>query len=301
MEALSFLADGELGQVHVTLGQQVAQGQVLATLDTTALTRQIQDLEEAITHAQNLGYYSDRVAQAEIDILKVELAKMQAEGASGQDCHLKELDIEEKELELTHRQQLRYLDIRQDKETLEALRSRLESKDILAPFAGRVVYVTPTQPGSSVRAYEPVLCLADDHRLTLQTDYISEAKITGASRVYAKLGQQDYDVSYIPCDAADYIAKTLAGETVYTHFTVQAPEGALESGQFGVLMVYSALKENVLTVPINAIYKDGSIRYVYKLTDGQRVRCNVELGLVTATEAEVLEGLRAGDIVYVKN
>ena len=54
-------------------------------------------------------------------------------------------------------------------------------------------------------------------------------------------------------------------------------------------------------MPINAIYKEGSIRYVYKLVDDQRIRCDVKLGLVTATEAEILAGLQEGDIVYVKN
>ena len=52
---------------------------------------------------------------------------------------------------------------------------------------------------------------------------------------------------------------------------------------------------------VGIIKSEGSIRYVYKLVDNQRIRCDVKLGLVTATEAEILAGLKEGDIVYVKN
>ena len=110
--SVCFTADGKLGQMHVTLGQQVTKGQVLASLDTTAVDAEIKELEDEIAHQRQMGYYADRIQNATISILKAELAKMRSEGASELDCHLKELDIEAQELELAHQQQLRYFDIR---------------------------------------------------------------------------------------------------------------------------------------------------------------------------------------------
>ena len=66
-------------------------------------------------------------------------------------------------------------------------------------------------------------------------------------------------------------------------------------------MVYQTYKEGVLTIPINALYRDGSGQYVYKQTDGARVRCNVKAGMTTDTKAEIVEGLEEGDMVYVKD
>ena len=55
-----------------------------------------------------------------------------------------------------------------------------------------------------------------------------------------------------------------------------------------------------MTVPFNALYRDEKGRYVYKIVDGERVRCNVTVGITNDVEAEILEGLREGDVVYVK-
>lgn len=298
---LQFTMDGKLGQMKVTLGQQVAKGQILACLDTTALSEEMKQLEEEIAHLKRLGSYADRIQNANISILKTELAQMRAEGATEQACHLKELDIEEKELELTHQQQLRYFDIRSNQEILDKLRVQLEHKDIVAPFDGRVVYIGATEPGTSISGYTTVICLADENRLTLQTEYIAQAEIDNASKVFVKIGDEVYDVSYIPYDSQDYLSKRIAGVDVYSNFAVMTDAGVLESGQYAGVMVYRVYKQNVLTVPINAIYKEGSIRYVYKLVDNQRIRCNVSVGMVTNTEAEILDGLQVGDVVYVKN
>ena len=299
--SVCFTADGTLGQMHVTLGQQVTEGQVLASLDTTAVDAEIKELEDEIAHQRQLGYYADRIQNATISILKTELAKMRSEGASEQDCHLKELDIEAQELALTHQQQLRYFDIRTKQETLEQLYAQLAQRDIVAPFDGRVVYILSSEPGTSVSGYATMICVADDTRLTLQTEYIPQSTIETADKVFVKVGSEQYDVSYVPYDSQDYLSKVIAGVDVYTNFTVEAGQGELKSGQYAALMVYTVYREDVLTVPINAIYKEGSIRYVYKLVDNQRIRCDVKLGLVTATEAQILDGLKEGDVVYVKN
>ena len=59
-------------------------------------------------------------------------------------------------------------------------------------------------------------------------------------------------------------------------------------------------KENVLTIPANALYRDEKGRYVYKIVDKQRVRCNVTIGITNEIKVEILEGLQEGDVVYVQ-
>ena len=39
---------------------------------------------------------------------------------------------------------------------------------------------------------------------------------------------------------------------------------------------------------------------MYREEDGNRIRCEVEAGLVTKTKAEILSGVQEGDLVYVK-
>ena len=56
----------------------------------------------------------------------------------------------------------------------------------------------------------------------------------------------------------------------------------------------------MLTVPVNALYRDETGQYVYRMEDGKRVRCEVEVGMTSDVKAEILEGLQEGDEVYVK-
>ena len=74
----------------------------------------------------------------------------------------------------------------------------------------------------------------------------------------------------------------------------------VESGQYAVVKIWTVGTENVLTIPVNALYRDQKGYYVYKIIDGERVRCDIKEGLVSEVKAEILEGLEEGDVVYVK-
>jgi len=65
-------------------------------------------------------------------------------------------------------------------------------------------------------------------------------------------------------------------------------------------MIINGYKDNVLTIPVNALYQDAGGRYVYKMSDGKRIRCDVSVGSVNSTKVEITEGLEEGDLVYVK-
>lgn len=300
VEQLSFQTGGTLEEINVTLGEKVTKGQLLATLGVKALTEQIETLQKQIDHEETLGAYNDRIAQTQIDILKVELAQMKANGASETQCRLKALDIEKAQMELTHQQDTRKLDLEGNRDKVAQLRKKLEQGKMTAPFDGRVVYIG-FDKGDSVRGYTTVICLADDSRTMLQTPYLSEQAFNYAAKVFVKVGNNTYDVEYIPYDQNEYFSKVMAGQKVYSSFNIKDENAGIESGMYAALMVYETYKENVLTVPVNAIYRDGSIQYVYKLVENQRIRCDVTVGTMTDTKAEITAGLKAGDVVYVKN
>ena len=300
VQQLYFQTDGTLEDICVTLGENVKKGQLLATLGVKALTEQIETLQSQIDHEETLGSYNDRIAQVQIDIQKVELEKMKTNGASETECRLKALDIEKMEMELAHQQDTRQLDLKDDRDKVKQLRKKLELGKMTAPFDGRVVYIG-FEEGKSVGEYKTVICLADESRLVLQTEYVSELEFNYADKAFVKVGNSEYDVSYIPYDQNEYYSKLMAGETVNTTFNIRDGDANIASGMYAALMVYKTYKENVLTVPINAIYGDGSTQYVYKLVENQRIRCDVTVGTTTDTKAEITAGLEAGDVVYVKN
>lgn len=300
VEELQFLADGVLEEIKVSLGESVTEGQVLATLSEESIREQINALDAEMADIRKMGDFSDRQMKLDIEIARIELKSLQESGASDRDCRLKEVDIEKLETKLEQAGELRQLELKEKQRQRDSLSAKLGNNQITAPFAGRIVYISSVSSGASVQGYTTVLCIADESRLSLETDYIAESAITEADRVYAKVADKEYGVAYVPCDGDEYISLLLRGEKVKTRFSLDAPEGQIQSGQFAVLTLLNAYKEDTLTIPVNALYQDASGKYVYRMADGQRVRCDVTVGTVTDTKAEILGGLEEGDLVYVK-
>lgn len=299
VQALHFVTDGSLGRCNVLPGDEVKQGQVLATLDGGTLHQSIAALEAEIDHLTATGNFSDRKALLDIQIAEEELAILRKSDAGPEACALKQVDIEILQAGLRQAREVRSLELEQKNKQLEALKAQQTDMTLEAPFDGCVVYVTPAMPGDWVGAYSAVICIADQTRLSLVSEYIPST-VTKTGRVFARIGDSEYALAEVPYGDGEMIAMTMAGEKVNTKFAFAPDAQGLESGQFAAVIAVSSYRENALVVPINALYRDTRGRYVYKVVDGQRVRCEVEVGLLTDIEAEILEGLQEGDVVYVK-
>jgi multidrug efflux pump subunit AcrA (membrane-fusion protein) len=59
-------------------------------------------------------------------------------------------------------------------------------------------------------------------------------------------------------------------------------------------------RENVLTIPANALFQAYGVSYVKKIVDGEQQRVDVTVGLITDSKVEILSGLQEGDVVYAK-
>ncbi|MBQ7915727.1 MAG: biotin/lipoyl-binding protein [Firmicutes bacterium] len=300
VEELSFVVDGRLGEIGVKTGDTVRKGQVLATLDNEQTLKQIENLQEEISHAHTMGEYNDRLAQLDIEIAEEQLAKLRADGAPTNMCLEKELQIEQLELDLEQSQELRALELEYKEEQLAKLKKQISNGEIVAPFSGQVIYVLAAKEGSSIGAYKTVIGLADEDRLSVSTDYINATKIDDAQRVYARILDTDVQLTYVPMDSREYVSKVLAGETVKSEFIIETDLEKFESGQFAAVMLITSYKENVLTVPANAVYRDEKGRYVYKIQGDERIRCSITVGIANDVEVEIVEGLQEGDVVYVK-
>lgn len=306
VEELKFLTDGILGEIYVELGETVTQGQVLASLDAEPALRRINELEEEITYITRMGEFSDRQANAEIEIAKTELTKMIAEGIGEQSCRLKEIQLQKLQLNLEQTKQLRQLELHNKQETLEKLNTQFENYQITAPFDGRIVYIGNAKEGSSIQRHTTILAIADDSRVSLQADSIPESAIKSADKVYARILDKDYPITYLPYDTDEYFSLVLTGKEIKTRFSfdfydsADAKNSLPKSGLFAAITILDSYKENVLTIPSNALYQDKSGWYVYRMTDDKRIRQEVTTGIITDTKAEILQGLKEGDIVYVK-
>lgn len=300
VEALYFKTEGTLEKKNVNVGDLVTKGQILAQLDESALLEQIDALQKQLDYQKNDAQFSVQQQQLDIDIAKLELEQMREQGASAAQIQVKELDIDKLETALSHSRELQAMEQKRLSDQLAELQAKAGDNQLVAPYDGRVVYIGGLSEGAAVQGYTPVLYLVNESELVISAEYISEADLRDATRIYASVGDQIYDVAYEPYDQEEYVSRVLYGEDMDTRFSIDAAGAALESGQYVCIYIQSGYKEDVLTVPVNALYRDETGQYVYRMEDGKRVRCEVEVGMTSDVKAEILEGLQEGDEVYVK-
>ncbi len=301
VEELSFTMEGRVKDIFVTYGDEVRKGDVLATLDKEDVHEQVERLEQEIAHIVTTGEFADEKAALNISIARQELAYLIRLGAYEQRIEIKRADIREMEDALLQDQELRQLELEEKERVLSELKEEVGNNQIISPVNGKVVYLTGIKVGMNVQSYEPVLLVSDDESMYLSSEYISEGVLKMSDIVYAQIGGKQYEITYLPYSLEEQMEMMLEGAEINSRFTVEAPEGELENGQYASIVTVRSYRENVLTVPINALYRDASGRYVYKMEDGERIRCEVEVGIESETKAELKSGVQEGDMVYVKN
>lgn len=302
VEELYFEMSGTVEKVHFYPGMEVKKGDILVELDLTETKARAEKLQAELDNAAVEDTYADTVAELDIQLLQVDLKELQAQGASATEIQLKENEIAQKQAALRQTQQLRELANQAKREELEKLNADLARDTLYAPFSGQILYSDTLAVGDQVKAYDPVVFLADDSKLYLSGAYIKPAYTDNASYVGAYIGDSWYEITQRPVDEDALNAALASGDEVQTQFDFRAPEalvGKVEAGQYAAIAVYNNYIPDALLVPRGAVLTDAAGDYVYVDDDGSRVRRDVTLGKVTDGLAQITEGLQAGEVVYV--
>lgn len=304
IEELYFEVDGTVSKVNIYPGKKVEEGEVLIELDQEAEIENLERLRRQLAYTEQDYAYTDALAELDIDKLRVELKHMMSSGADQTQIELKELEIKQKEANLRQTKALREPDLKKSRETIAELEADLEQNSLKAPFSGTIIYGDVLQEGSYIRAFDNVVYLADDTRLQLMSGFVSDNQFTAASRMYAQIGSEEYEIANVPIDMHEYVSVTLAGGTINTYYDIIGPADKLdevEAGQYAAVYLLNRYIEDALLVPSGAIMKDVTGNYVYVDNNGQRERRMVQIGMITDGLTQITEGLEEGEVVYVKD
>lgn len=281
---LSFDHDGYIYGIYVSAGDYVEEGEVLATLvgknynDIESLEEEIESLEES--NKENFDYLE---------------AELELERLSGSDTELLALNLK-------HEKELARLKLEEKQARLDAmLKDDIGYAYITAPYDGIAMATTSAGRGAYLEAGTPICALEGTGRPYIASTFISEKDINALSDYYCLIGDRRVEVEYVPYTKAEL--KTLSANSVTPKavFNIKSEDAELKVGDYCAIITVGNTVENVLTIPINAVYNDTTGRYVYKVEGNARVRQDVVLGITGSAYVEILEGLKEGDEVYVKN
>lgn len=262
---------GRLKEISVNSGDMVEEGQVLAVLDTGGL-----------------AYDAE---QARIDVQKAEirLEQLRAQGGvSSYDIKIAELDLQG------------------GRNRLNQLNNEIAEAQITSPINGIITFVAEIDQGEVVPAYESIFQVAEVADLQLQ--------YTASNAVDLALVEVGMDVSL------EIEGEKAKGEVVQTPKTVPSDMAQKDPDFYGRTMMVSLkempkdmkvgdlvdfevvieTKKDTLIIPKNALRSITGRNYVQLMDDNTKREVDIEVGITSSSEVEVLQGLEEGDQVIIR-
>jgi HlyD family secretion protein len=180
-----------------------------------------------------------------------------------------------------------------------AAQDALRQAIVHAPFAG-TVYSLPVSPTEYVQQGDRLLSLADLNQLQVLA-YFDEPEIGDlqvgqpATIVWDARPNQVWHgrIVRLPSTIIPYETRNV-GEVL---LSLDAADGHLLPDTNVLVTVTVANESKVLVIPRDALYFEQGSPYVYRVGGGSLHRTRVTLGQLNLSEAQIVSGLKEGDVV----
>jgi RND family efflux transporter MFP subunit len=261
---------GRIKDFHVTEGDTVKKGEILVELESGNLQFDLQqseiDLKKAVLHLKQLQ-------NQKADSFSVEMAK---------------------------------LDIQSVKLRVQNLREQQSKAQLISPLDGIVTFVGDQKAGDVIEPYKSIVQVADTKNIQLlytatSKDEMADVKLGMIADLQFKGKSFTGKVVQTPADVPDDVLAT--NPELYEKSILISLENLPAAATIGDLVdleVVTTHIENTLVLPKNGLRQSMGRYYVQILDETTKRELDIEIGLVTATEVEVLKGLSEGDKVILK-
>jgi RND family efflux transporter MFP subunit len=182
---------------------------------------------------------------------------------------------------------------------VDTIERELAATKLKAPFAGTVI-------GVQVRSGDPLEPGQPAVTLSKTGDALIKADLNDASAAKVQPGQgasillEGKDQTPIPASVLGVVPAD-SGVGSQAQLQLQLPEGASKPafGASGQVTVNVQSKDNVLIVPAKAVRSAGNRRYVEYMDGSTRRIADVQVGITSGNDVEILSGLNEGQVVLV--
>lgn len=261
---------GRLKEISVREGDLVSKGDVLAEIETGNLAMDIE--------------------QANIELKKAELRlkQMQSQGADSYSIEIGKLDIQSLKSRLAY------------------MNNELAASKITSPIDGIITYVTELRQGEHVRAYESMFRVAETSDLQIQYTAINANDLAdvnlGMEAITILQGEEGVgEVVQTPKDVPADIYQE--NPDLYSKTILIQPESVPEDvkvGEIAGVEIITARNDDTLIIPRNGLRTTVGRNYVQVMEGNAKREIDIEVGIISTTEVEVLKGLEEGDTIILK-
>ncbi len=261
---------GRIQKVYVAEGDLVKKGQTLVDLENGNL---VFDIEQA---------------ELELEKVNIELQQLEAQGADKYSIEKAKLDVEITKVRLQKLQQVQ------------------ESSKLLSPINGIVSFVGELKAGDQVQAYQSIVQVAETSNLQLMytasgVNELSDVKLGMPVHVLVNgkelKGKVVQTPNEVPADALKQNDDVQQRSIFVRIEDLPAQSKVGDSLDFEII---TQQKDKVLMIPKSGLRTGIGRNYVQVLQGNTKREIDIEPGLVSATEVEVIKGLNEGDQVILK-
>lgn len=310
---------GYIRKINVDIGDRVRAGEVLAVLEVPELNAQVEGADAGVRHSkEEILRAKNEVtrAQANHDALHAAslrlkeaatakpglVAQQELDDADGRDRSAEaQVEVAKSALAAAEQQ----LAVSQAGKT--QITAMQDYSRIVAPFAGVVTWRYAdtgalVQAGTSASNALPVVKVAEVSTLRLRvpvTETLAdEVHVGTAADVVVRGGAQKFSAKVARLtDSFDRATRTMQAE-----IDVPNQDGKLAPGMYADVFLRTEERPDALSIPVEAVKKDGDKSTVLVLDGENRVQPRVvHTGIEGANRVEVLAGLAEGERVIVGN
>lgn len=191
---------------------------------------------------------------------------------------------------------------------LEQTREKIEHKQLTADISGRVTFVDAVKAGDLIEPHRSLVGVSDpnDLRLVYESSVpvtIADVQVGHEVEILYKGKKYTGEVLQAPSSAPETNDERLRSQynrMLYISFDAIAEEAGYPSiGEMADIKIVTSRKENALIIPRDALSSYQSRYYVQMVEDGLPRQVSVEVGILTMTQAEIVDGLQEGQEVIL--
>jgi len=310
---------GYIRSIHVDIGDRVHQGQVLAVLEIPELVAQVDASRAAVHHAE------EEIQRAQSDVARAEADNVALHANAGRLVNADKARpglIAQQELDdATARDRASQAQVEAAKSSLAAARQQLavakadqqhytalsDYSRIVAPYDGVVTWRFSdtgalVQAGTSTSSGLPVVTLAQVDVLRLRVpvpeSLAAKVRIGDVADVHVQATGEHFTGKVKRfTDALDPSTRTMQVE-----IDVPNPNYHLQPGMYADVRLDANSRPDALTIPVEAVQRSDNKTSVLIVDPQNRVQArDVQLGVQSSNNVEILAGLQEGERVIVGN
>lgn len=185
------------------------------------------------------------------------------------------------------------IDVQTEKIKLDAMQKQLSASRLTSPIDGTVVFVETLKEGDTIEAYKALVTVADPAKLQVVYQSSDASKVKSGMKAELTVAGEKCEgvVAQIPTTGK-------YKDSIIVNFSNSPKSAAL--GGSAELSIILETKKDTLVVPKAAVKSFMGSNTVEVLDGNKKISLDVEKGIETYSEVEILSGLKEGQKVIIK-